>query len=87
MKRRIWSVEEIEGLLLAAHQANSMARAVTLEGETEAMEHYQQGFVAALLTLALAFGIRPPAGMSEGSMDQGYAVETLPPAMRRLGSR
>ena len=74
MKRRVWSVEEIEGILLAAGQANSMATAVLPEQEGEAVAHYCQGFTAALVTMALAFGLSPRQVMRPGPHSAESAI-------------
>ena len=70
MQRRIWSIEEIEGLLLGVNQADNMARSA-MPASSEAMRAYRTGFVAALVSVALAVGIRPAGIGSAGrSLDR-----------------
>ena len=60
MRRRVWSVEEIEGILRAVHEGNGRMLATLPEGSS-AMRHYQEGFRAALAALAIALGLIPTA--------------------------
>ena len=63
MRRRVWSVEEIEAIMRAIIQASGM-RLAALPNSSEAMGHYEAGFRAAVVALAIALGLAPgsPSG-------------------------
>ena len=67
MRRRVWSVEEIEGIMRAMHERNGMAPAAAPQGSS-AVCSYEQGYNAALVTLAIALGLVPrDTGADSGS--------------------
>ena len=80
MRRRVWSVEEIEGIMRAMHQRNAMA-SKALPGGASAMRYYEQGFDAALVTLAIAFGLMPTDSGAGG----GAALSREPEGLLRYG--
>jgi len=62
LKRGVWSVDEIGDILAAANEATEASAAVieAVSGEdARALGAYRQGFKAALVTVALAFGLSP----------------------------
>ena len=80
MRRRVWSVEEIEGIMRAMHERNGMALAALPEGSS-AVRHYEEGFNAALVTLAIALGLVPRDAGAGG----GPALSRVPEALSRYG--
>lgn len=59
MRRRIWSVDEIEDVLLAANQASGSAVAAASPQSAERLLAYREGFRAALVSVATALGVTP----------------------------
>jgi hypothetical protein len=54
MQREIWTREDLQNALVAAYYAGTAAQGDTLDTEASA---YLRGFHAALMTLALSFGL------------------------------
>ena len=80
MRRRVWSVDEIEGIMRAIHERNGMARAALPEGDRAARQ-YEEGFNAALVTLAMQ------EGMMRMMVWVTKSVEMHRPATKRLSTR
>ena len=62
------------------HQRNGMALKA-LPGGLSAMRYYEQGFNAALVTLAIAFGLMPTDAVAGG----GAALSREPEGLLRYG--
>lgn len=64
MRRHVWSTDEIRDLLLATQQAGGLPQVLcgSDDESSRAARAYSQGFRAALLSLALAFGLAPSWG-------------------------
>lgn len=70
MKRRVWSVDEIRDILVAANQASGASMAALQGDSAESVtvaRAYRQGYVAALVTLSLALGLSPITGINLGA--------------------
>ncbi len=59
MGLEMWFQEDIENAILAAEEA-SASTASQFGGNPERVAAFREGYRAALVTIALAFGIRPP---------------------------
>jgi hypothetical protein len=80
MKRSVWSRDEIKDVLISAQRASALtARAMGNSREAHA-QAYAQGFAAALVVMATAFGLEP-AGRSPFDGDSG--PNSRQPVVRR----
>ena len=67
MRRRVWSVVEIEGMMRAVYEGNGMTVAACPEA-SGALQHYEAGFRAALVALAIALGLVSEAPRADAPM-------------------
>lgn len=89
MGLEVYYPQDIRNALLAAEQANSAALVVASGEEDEFAQGYQEGYRAALTTIALAFGLLRPAtvGLRPDSRPESLDWQPvfLPTTRRRNG--
>ena len=83
----IWFAEDIRNALLAANEASGataevafLAKGIAGEDYFAEMRAYRKGYRAALITLALAFGVSPSVIDGSGEQ-QGVPLLDKPPEM------
>lgn len=95
MSLDIWFKEDIANILRAANEANLSALAVAGGADpaedaphthsAELRRAYREGFVAALVTLSLAFGLSTPAGTGDIFTTEAHRPHRLgEPSLRSL---
>lgn len=82
MGLEVYYQQDVRRALLAAEQASGMALTAAGGGGNEFAEGYQEGYRAALTTIALAFGLIRPEDRHEG---YDWQPTFLPVASRSNG--
>jgi len=55
----IFCLEDIRNAIRAANEASSATAEAAMEGDADGLKYWRRGYRAALITLALAFGLSP----------------------------